>query len=458
MAEARLDFRFSNSLRSLGIGEVPRHLLVAFSGGLDSTVLLHLLRFRCQEMPLTLTAAHLNHRMRSSSGADVAWVRGVCHAWGIPLESGEARPGLDSEEAARKARYAFLRAAARQVGADLIVTAHHADDQAETVLFRVLRGTGIHGLGGIPARTRSGLVRPLLPFWRDELEAYAVESGLRWREDPTNAIYGPVRNRLRLEIIPRLEETINPGAKQNLVRLAALARESETVSRKVLRSVYPKLVSRQGATVVVDRKALARAHPAIAGLVVRKALGGFGIVPAQGGTRAMLTFITDAPSGREIHLPGGVRIVTEFDRARIFRSVDRSVDTTARIPLPPPGEEAGVRVSLGGSDFLVRARLADGTPIPGASIRWQTRLRLSREQFPLTVRGRMPGDRLRTRAGTKSVKKLMIEERVPRGERSTRPVVVDSHGMVAWVAGSQRVAPVEPGTDTFVVDILVRDA
>src|SRR5690606_7521557 len=120
-----------------------------------------------------------------------------------------------------------LRDTAAETGARWILTAHHADDQAETVLFRILRGTGIGGLAGIPARGAGGILRPLLPFWRREIQAYASDVGLRWRRDPTNLSHDPSRNRIRLALLPEIERHVAPGASRNLVALADLARESE---------------------------------------------------------------------------------------------------------------------------------------------------------------------------------------------------------------------------------------
>jgi tRNA(Ile)-lysidine synthase TilS/MesJ len=152
-------------------------------------------------------------------------VRGLCRGWGVALHEGRAAAPLRGEAAAREARYAFLRRVRELTGATHLATAHHADDQAETVLFRVLRGTGIDGLAGIPAADGDGTVRPLLGFTRDEVGRYARRAGLRWREDPTNALADAARNRIRLELLPRIERTVAPGARRALARLASLAAE-----------------------------------------------------------------------------------------------------------------------------------------------------------------------------------------------------------------------------------------
>src|SRR5690606_8586295 len=141
---------------------VHQRVVVALSGGLDSVVLLHLLRFGTAR---TVCAAHFDHAMRSDSGADALWVSGLCRAWGVPLAAARAEDPPRSEAAARELRYAFLHAAAERFAADALATAHHADDQAETVLFRLARGTGLAGLAGIPAR-RGIIARPLLAFTR----------------------------------------------------------------------------------------------------------------------------------------------------------------------------------------------------------------------------------------------------------------------------------------------------
>jgi len=162
----------------------PVPVLVALSGGLDSVVLLHLLRFGKGLPPVRLQAAHFDHRMRADSGSDAEWVKGLCQAWDVPLHLGLADAISASEEEAREKRYEFLLGVKDEVGARWLLTAHHADDQAETVLFRIFRGTGLPGLAGIPRRRSPGVFRPLLPFSREALEGYASCHGIRHRQDP----------------------------------------------------------------------------------------------------------------------------------------------------------------------------------------------------------------------------------------------------------------------------------
>ncbi|HEX2080859.1 MAG TPA: tRNA lysidine(34) synthetase TilS, partial [Longimicrobium sp.] len=206
--------RVRRSLDGLGVRGTGAHVLVAVSGGCDSVTLLHLLRFAADDGTLRITAAHFDHAMRPGSARDAAWVRGLCAAWQVPMVEARAETPPRTEAEAREARYAFLRRAQAQAGATHLATAHHADDQAETVLFRVLRGTGIRGLAGIPPRDGAGLVRPLLPFWRAEIVRYARAEGLCWREDPSNRGTGYARNRIRLQLLPAIEKHVAPGARR----------------------------------------------------------------------------------------------------------------------------------------------------------------------------------------------------------------------------------------------------
>ncbi|HEX6037412.1 tRNA lysidine(34) synthetase TilS, partial [Longimicrobium sp.] len=144
--------RVRRSLDGLGVRGTDAHVLVAVSGGCDSVALLHLLRFAADDAGLRVSAAHFDHAMRPGSEGDAAWVCGLCRAWGVPLMDARADIPPRTEAEARDARYAFLRRAQEACGAAFLATAHHADDQAETVLFRVLRGTGLGGLAGIPPR------------------------------------------------------------------------------------------------------------------------------------------------------------------------------------------------------------------------------------------------------------------------------------------------------------------
>jgi tRNA(Ile)-lysidine synthase len=216
-----------------------RRLLVAVSGGADSTALLHLL---LEAGYRNLVVAHFNHRLRGrASAADAAWVARLASRLGLPCESGEgevrrlAAEGRRSvETAAREARYGFLARTARTHRARTVVLGHHADDQVETCLFHFLRGSGLAGLSGMKPRsvrrlggTELALLRPLLPARKADLLDYLKARRIRFREDASNALPGPSRNTLRLDLLPRIGELFGESFRGAVARNARLLADEE---------------------------------------------------------------------------------------------------------------------------------------------------------------------------------------------------------------------------------------
>jgi tRNA(Ile)-lysidine synthase len=441
--EMDLAARFSDGLIRLQIGEPSSRVLIAVSGGLDSMVLLHLLRFRSGLPPSAMIVAHLDHAMRPESDADRRWLAGVCRAWAVPIVHERLDLPPSGESDARQARYRFLHEVASREGASDILTAHHADDQAETVLFRILRGTGIHGLRGIPERSASGVVRPLLSFWRTELETYARTSGLRWRTDATNRSLHPARNQIRHRLLPEVERGFAPAARRKLVELAAEAAEVESALEEQVRAAEHAVVTRDGEAFVLARPPLLRYDSATVSRLLRTLLRRFGTVLSRAGTRSALQFITDASSGREFSLAEGVVMRVEFDRIRLEKQAGAAVDRPLIIPRLRPGSVWSGNATIGGSDYRIAAEAratigadeGDGGRDDGA---WSATLRVPESGYPLEVRGWLPGDRVRTTGGTKSLKKLFLELRVPRSRRHRLPVVADAGGGIIWVAGIER--------------------
>jgi tRNA(Ile)-lysidine synthase len=442
--------RFRANLQSLGIAHAEAHVLVALSGGADSVVLLHLLRFAARDLGVRVSAAHFDHAMRPGSEADARWAAGLCNAWEIPFHTARADRPLRTEEEARDARYAFLRAVKAESGATHLATAHHADDQAETVLFRVLRGTGIAGLAGIPASDPArGIVRPLLPFWRAELRRHARSSRLRWRDDATNWTAVAARNRIRLDLLPRIERTMAPAARRNLVRLAEMAREEEAAWESVLDAEMRALAHEEDGAVVLVRDRLAGYDSAVAARLLRGLLRRYGLVLDRTGTRSALRFIRTAPSGRHLLLPGGIRLSTEFGAARIERAGEPSPPDAS---LEITGGEGSGACRIGGTERRAawRTAPADGREADGES----PVLPAESLRFPLTLRGWLPGDRMRTRAGTRTLKKLFNEARVPLPRRRRAPVLADAAGAVLWVGGVGQGSPSPaPGEPAFTLEL-----
>jgi tRNA(Ile)-lysidine synthase len=418
--------------------------VVAVSGGLDSVVLLHLLRFVAR-VEHRLVVAHFDHAMRAGSADDARWVTGLAAAWGLEARVARAPSPLGSEEHAREARHAYLDAVRREVGGALALTAHHADDQAETVLFRALRGSGRAGLAGIAAR-RGHFFRPLLSFWREELEAYARDARLAWRQDASNADLGYARNALRHRVLPDVERLVSPGARRALVRLADIAREEEAGWESLVPGLLAPLgVELRAGGLWADAGRLSALHPAVRGRVLRALAARMGGALDEAATRRGVEFLAAARSGASVDLGGGLTLQRELDRVRIGARAEGPADRPLAIPDAGPGRGW--------------ARLA-GRDVPVA---WGEAGRVSghetaafdpeRLRFPLTVRGREPGDRIRTPGGTKKVKKLLLERRIPRPDRGRVALVVDAEGDVLWIPGVARAAHGSPEPGALVIGV-----
>lgn len=295
--------------------------LVAVSGGADSVALLRGLAEIRQAGPGRLVGAHFNHRLRGAeSDADERFVAELCRSLGLECEVGRADAslavaGFDGREAAaREARYAFLQATAERLGARYVVTAHTADDQAETILHRIVRGTGLAGLAGMPRSRSLGpaatLLRPMLVLRRADVTAYLAELEQPFREDATNADAGYTRNRLRHSLLPLLAEQYNPQAAEALVRLGRLAGEAQQVISELVQALLPKCVRRLAPNrVSIDCRALAAQPRAIVRELLVAAWRGQGWGEQSMGFDhwERLAELVQCGSPAAVTLPGGVQ-------------------------------------------------------------------------------------------------------------------------------------------------------
>jgi tRNA(Ile)-lysidine synthase len=425
--------RLDEHLRSSGLLPPGSPVTIALSGGLDSVVLLDLLVNLGAKWGWSLSAAHFDHRMREESGDEAAWVRAKCADLHLPLRIGRARPIPGSEAQARELRYRFLYRARDELGGGWLATAHQADDQAETVLFRLLRGSGLAGLSGIPARRAPMTVRPLLPFWRSELEAHARARRLDYLSDPTNLDVKYQRNWIRHELIPRLEAEGRVDLRSELVRLAGLAeRAARVVGYITERAAGDLILEETKDRIAVARTRLLAYDTNVRAHLLRALAARVGPQPGRVGTRIALEFINTCSSGRSIDLSGGIRLCREFDRLLI--------------------ERRG-RAPSGRDDGLVLRDCRSGRgDVSIAGVRWRVRWGLGApaddtvcgEQFacfdptelhfPLAVRPWRPGDRIRLAGGTRKLKKVFVDHEVGRSQRRGYPLVTDQ-SRVLWIVG-----------------------
>jgi tRNA(Ile)-lysidine synthase len=289
-------------------------LVVGLSGGADSVALTDALASLRRRRGFRLVAAHLDHGLRPGSADDAAFCHALCEALEVPLRGGSAqvraraareRGGL--EQAARLERYSFLRRVKDDEAAAFVAVAHTLDDQAETLLLRLVRGAGATGLAGM--RPRSGdLLRPLLAVSRARVVEHLHERGLAWREDPTNQDTALLRNRVRHELLPYLEERFNPRVREALARTAGLLADEASHMAAEAEALLARIASRAAGALVLERQPLGAAPPAVARAAVRLALqqaGGLQEVE-QGHVERLLGLVRSrAPSGRKLAIPGG---------------------------------------------------------------------------------------------------------------------------------------------------------
>ena len=375
-------------------------VIAAVSGGADSVAMLFALYLLRDELGITLEAAHFNHHLRGAeSDRDEAFVTDFCGRYCIPLHLGSGRivsgkKGL--EAAARDARYAFLRRLPGKVA-----TAHTADDNAETVLMRLIRGTGLKGLGAI-APVSGNVIRPMLTVTRDDVEAFLEEYALPHVEDSSNGTDDFLRNRIRHGILP-LMRAENPRIGENLSAMALLLRQDEACLQAMIPEEQMPDVSR-----------LKAMEPALR----RRALERF--LKAQGVREPEQIHILQAeqllyhwsPSAA-MQFPGGVTIGRQYDCLVRLECAPELPETRLSVP----GETC-----IGGKRF-VSEYATDLEERPDSVLVCPV--------GALTVRSRRSGDTMRLPGGTRSLKKMYIDRKIPASQRAAVPVLADDRGVLA---------------------------
>jgi len=444
---ARVRQTFLRTIKKYGLLEPGQRVLVAYSGGPDSSALLHLLLEIKEKWGLEIVLAHFNHRLRRSAPQDEAFCRDTAGRLEIPILVGSAdvrraarSRGLSLEEAARQARYDFLKTTADEVDASRIATGHTLNDQAETLLLRLLQGSGARGLAGIHPRVEGRIVRPLLEIEGQDLEEYLQEQGGGYVLDESNLDRRFLRNRIRLDLIPLLAEEYNPEVIRLLARTADIIREEDAYLDRLASAKAEKVVlfGRRGAG--LEAKALARLPRGLARRVARI------FIREEKGDLRSVSFddVEDVLSLQEFKEKIlGQDLTLRREGGVIFRKEKNNSPSSflyrwdGRSPL---------EVSESGPTLRGRCfRSGAGRTLVFNDNR-RVFLDLGKLHFPLEVRPRRAGDRYRPLGspGTKKLKEALRSKGIALSDRDRLPVIL-SEGKIAWVPGL-------PAAEDFKID------
>lgn len=441
-------------LRGKRLLEQGMHVCVCFSGGVDSSVLLRILLSLRDELGLRISACHFHHGIRGEDAdRDEAFCMSVCRELGVPLYRGFAdvpalarETGKSLEEAARDARYAWFATLGKKEGIDRFATAHHKNDQAETVLFHLLRGTTVAGLRGIPPK-RGDVIRPLLALSREEIETYAREYGIPYRTDETNFSEEHTRNYIRRTLFPAMEK-VNPAAMEAILRLSRYASEDEAALNALLPPYeVPQPVA--GLPAALLRRVVARNFTMETGKTL-----------CYAHLDEICRAVTEGRNGF-VGLPGGYRAVLSGGTLRY--------EVALPAFLPPLGSgilQCGTTLHCGGAVRITLRR--SGEPISDNLLRGGEFVYNLSIEIPLSCDGiygmiryrcRQNGDRLRIRGVNRSVKKLFSESRIPVPLRDRIPVFYDEEGVfcIPFVGVADRVYMREQSPASLVLRVEIAD-
>ena len=380
-----------------------QRVVCAVSGGADSMALLWGLYLLKDKLELDLCAAHFNHHLRGAeSDRDEAFVRDFCAGCGIPFVAGSGQvtageKGL--EAAAREARYTFLKSLPGK-----IATAHTADDNAETVLMHLVRGTGLKGLGGI-APVRENLIRPMLDVTRTQVLAFLEECSIPYVEDSSNSGDDFLRNRLRHHVMPLLKQE-NPSLPENLSAMARRLRQDEEALNAAAEKCYTDNV-----------QLLRKMEPAIRSRVLSQILLNAGVKEPEAEHIAAMEKLafSENPSARAA-FPNQVAIARNYDTLKAI-SEETSL-AEQEISYPGVYHISGMKLTF----------------LPNETAEKTTASFAFTPKGKLMIRSRRSGDTIRLAGGTKTLKKLFIDAKIPADQRATVPVLADDEGVLG-VAG-----------------------
>ncbi len=421
-------------------------LIVGVSAGVDSMVLLHLLNTYRQEFDLSLIVAHINHGLRpKESEKEAELVQKESERLGLTFEYGQFNVkefqkvgGISLQDAARKIRFHFFNVLLQKYNANKIALGHNADDQVETVLLRLMRGSGLKGLKGMLPIREGRVIRPLLEVWRREIESFVEEMKIPYLLDSSNLKKNYLRNRLRLTLIPLIEKEYQPNFKKIVLKTSTILREENDYLERGAEEAYQKIVREEKDALSFKFSEYQFLHPAIQWRIIQKMLGriysGETVIEEREGMEVdqiYKKFHQLLPSFF-IELPHGVSLEKRYDLVLIGKGWVKPVPPF-EVELISPGrnyvEEIKREVVI--EETSRDDKFKDLYGLPDIAL-----LDYQSLQFPLKMRNFRPGDRFRPLGvkGTQKLKEFFIDHKIPKFERPGIPLLISGE-MIAWIVG-----------------------
>jgi len=425
-------------------------VLIGISGGIDSITLLYSLYFLSDKLKCSLIVAHANHGLRGEqSDREAEFVRKIADELKLPFVIEKidvlgymGEKGLSKQAAARELRYDFFERAAKNTSANKIALGHNADDQAETVLMRLLRGSGASGIAGMRA-VRDKIIRPLIEIKRDEITEFVKEKRLRYVEDPSNLEPYYLRNKIRLNLIPLLKEEYNPNIVDTLRETAEIIRDEDEFLESYCSTILSDIIQSKGNEAIeIDVLKLKNFHIAIKRRIIRivlKMLKGDLLKISVVHVEEILNSINKGFSGKSLNLPDGICVLYEYDKLKLFREAEVEEEAEVRfdIPLKIPGETI-----LSAPEYKFIAEIISPVDFAAAGFSLRNKFTaffdMDKLKGALRVRNRVNGDIFHPSGmkGSKKLKEFFIDEKIPRRERDSIPLIV-SGDIILWIVGER---------------------
>jgi tRNA(Ile)-lysidine synthase len=424
--------------------EKSDRVIVGVSAGVDSMVLLHLLNVFRQEFELSVIVAHIHHGLRpAQADREAELVQKVSARHGLPFEYGtfdvkefKKAEGLSLQDAARKIRFEFFHSLLVKHGGSKIALGHHADDQAETMLLRLFRGSGLKGLKGMLPIRENRVIRPLLDVWKEEIEAFAREKSIPYLTDSSNLKREYFRNRLRLNLIPHIEQEFHSGFRRALVRTSTILREEDDYIDKKAEEACRKISWEEKKGVAFEFPSYRSLHQALQWRVIQKMLEKLCDDPSareaeELDTNLVFTRLKEPPASFFLELSHGLFLEKRYDTVLLRKESPRTIPPY-ELELPVPGRAYIQEVDRDVmAEEIGRGPSGEFSGSPNVAL-----LDYESLQFPLRVRNFRPGDRFQPMGagGTQKVKEFFIDHKIPKFERPKIPLLLSGE-VIAWVAG-----------------------